>query len=290
MKKLISTTLFMYFIVVFCSNTNSNASMCSSSSISSSPSSAIRSVSLNPTCSNICKLRAAAYTTLVKEVTALIQEIKQTIGLKTTVYLELNNSTKASSTKRPCYATASSSGNFIIHIYPQRYTQYSLVIQKFLLGRLLIRISDYPETLTQPLIDRLRVTQIVATGITQSLTTLPDKANDLAYQQLDQLSLMECPYESVIRILCTAILKGIGLAAHSYAQEKVNDQKKLTIMLDVQSAQISDEHQKGALEYLEHRKKEEITWSKTYLWLQQYLFGYATAEERLQELPERKSA
>ncbi len=290
MKKLIFSTSFLYFLVAFCSNTNSNASMCSSSSISSTPSSATDTVSLNPTCPNMCKLRAAAYPQLVKEVTTLIQEIKKTIGLKTTVYFELNNSTKASLKTRPCYATVSSSGNFIIHIYPQRYTQYSLMVQKFLLGRLLIHIRDYPETLTQPLIDRLRVTQIVTTGITQSLTTLPDKANDLAYQQLDQLSLMECPYESVIRIVCTAILKGIGLAAHSYAQEKVNDQKKLTITLDLQSAQISDEYYKGALEYLEYRKKEETTWSKTYLWFQQYLFGYATAEERLRELPERKRA
>ena len=278
MKKLIFFLFFSHISLL-------SGSMCSSSSLAQAHNRGLSTstVSLNNASSSKCEHRAKGYQDLVEKITSLIDELSKQLKLTTQVYIELNNSAKASADADPCFATATSQGKFIIHIYPKLYRQCTPSVQKFLLSRLLIQIRDYPQTLTEPLFDSTKISRIVTSGISQSLTTLPEKTNELAYQQLDQLSLMESPYESVIRIICTAFLKGIGLAAQSYAQERINFRRELTLILDYKSAELDDEHRKGAFEYLERRDKQEKTWSMMYTLLQKS-FGYVKASERLEQL------
>lgn len=293
MKKLIYPTSFLYFLVVFCSFMDSNASMCSSSSISSSPSSATSTVNLNPTSTEMCKRRAAAYPDLVKEVTALVQETARKFALETPVYLELNNSTKAPNSAKPCFLSVQYKNNelrYTLHIYPKLFRSSSLAIQKFLIGRLIAQIRYYPETLKPLTINRAHLSTIMVSGSCQSLETIHTQIEDSTLMNADQLNSPEEMLMHIAKTFVTSLAKGIWSEVQTVAQKKILDIKNLTLKLDATSCDISDEHHKGALEYLEHHKKEEAAWSKTYLWLQRYLLGYATADERLRELPENKTA
>lgn len=283
MKKLIFSLFLAHMPLL-------SGSMCSSSALAQtgdraiSTSTVTSTIKLNKNATIKCKLRALARPVFVKKLHALLQKLATKIKLTTPLLLELNNSTTACPEEDPCFVTATAQGEFVIHIYPKLFKQCTADIKAFLLGRLLIQIRDYPQTLTAPFVDSTKMYRIVINGISQSLITFPDKAHDLAYQQLDQLSLMESPYENVIRIVLTSFLKGIGLAAQTYAQEKINTVKELTLSLDSKSAKLADDHCKGAKEYLERRNKLEQTWSKVYLWLKSYCFGYVKASERLDQL------
>lgn len=282
MKKLILSLFLSHISLV-------SGSMCSSSALAQTGDQAISTstvtstVKLNKNAPIKSKLRALARPVFVKKLHALLQKLATNIKLTAPLLIELNNSTTASPEEDPCFVTATSQGKFVIHIYPKLYKQCTPNVRAFLLGRLLIQIRDYPQTLTAPFVDSTKMYRIVVNGISQSLTTLPDKANDLAYQQLDQLSLLENPYESVIRILCTALLKGIWSEVQTLTQNIINDTKELTLTLDRKSAKLGDDYCKGAKEYLERRNKLEQTWSKPYLWIKLYL-GHAKAAERLEQL------